>query len=683
MISFLKNTKRAMEMILRGRPAGKKKAPKVTGYRGRGTELAAFLTAEFGVERFFIAPKQGLEKLDIPGAAPFDAEKLAGVRGWILIYDGDISRDLQKTVYEQDGMCVALADLVTLFEMITPGKLPMVLNEIGNDYAGITVCGNGKKADQVYAYLKEKYNVEVNRVTPKELAKAIDPNADQLILIADLLPDLFKLLDLPESVYVSWQRIVGKVHMTNQVFDIRNRILPRLTRNGVNVVCISIPQPTKVKRRFRIVSTVTLWNLLKVLNFDRFIHETYKRFHTPELEQEHHDVKILKDKGYMEMFHNGEKVNYDNGHRRTIGCKANYKRRIFVFGPCIVLGTYVSDENTIPSLMQRSLGDDYLLLNRGQMNSMGLNLLMRHTEFHPGDTVIYFGDDVSTDGCINYDLLPLYNKIPHLEKHITNSLLHCDACVNKQIAEGLCNLYRKNIVGSPLPAKQDSFVFGAKVRTVPEMYMLKNPAFEKYIAFIGPYKKPGNNGAVVMNCNPFTNGHLYLVTEAARQVDTLYVFVVEEDKAFFSFEDRIELVRQGTAHLKNVRVLNSGYVFASAATIPGYFERKRPGDVYLDATHDMMFFLNVAKAMDIHVRFAGSEPIDQYTNQLNKNMRRDLERYGVRFVEIERKESDGEVISASRVRKYLEEKNFDAIKKIVPETTYRYLVEKFAGSPAS
>ncbi|PUU99564.1 [citrate (pro-3S)-lyase] ligase, partial [Acinetobacter baumannii] len=56
-------------------------------------------------------------------------------------------------------------------------------------------------------------------------------------------------------------------------------------------------------------------------------------------------------------------------------------------------------------------------------------------------------------------------------------------------------------------------------------------------------------GAIVMNCNPFTLGHQYLVEYAAAQVVRLYLFVVEEDKSEFPFADRLELVKQGVAHL--------------------------------------------------------------------------------------------------------------------------------------
>ena len=77
-----------------------------------------------------------------------------------------------------------------------------------------------------------------------------------------------------------------------------------------------------------------------------------------------------------------------------------------------------------------------------------------------------------------------------------------------------------------------------------------------YVNQLQQYRR--NVGAIVMNCNPFTLGHLYLIEYAAKEVDQLFIFVVEEDASFFSFDDRIMLVREGTKHLKNVIVLPSG-----------------------------------------------------------------------------------------------------------------------------
>ena len=54
-----------------------------------------------------------------------------------------------------------------------------------------------------------------------------------------------------------------------------------------------------------------------------------------------------------------------------------------------------------------------------------------------------------------------------------------------------------------------------------------------------------------------------------------------------------------------------------------------------------------------------------------------LPKYSIYFEEVPRKEEGGEVISASRVRKLLQTKDFEGISKLVPKTTLDYLIEKF------
>jgi [citrate (pro-3S)-lyase] ligase len=186
------------------------------------------------------------------------------------------------------------------------------------------------------------------------------------------------------------------------------------------------------------------------------------------------------------------------------------------------------------------------------------------------------------------------------------------------------------------------------------------------------------SGAIVMNCNPFTLGHRYLIEYAMSKVDNLYIFVVEEDKSYFKFKDRIELVRQGTADLANVRVIPSGQYIISRETFGLYFEKDQNQNAEIDCSQDVELFAeHIAPAMNIEIRFAGEEPLDNVTKQYNDTMRRILPRYGVRFEIIPRLETDGEVISASKVRKLLENKDFDAIAKLVPKTTLDYLKRNY------
>ena len=186
-------------------------------------------------------------------------------------------------------------------------------------------------------------------------------------------------------------------------------------------------------------------------------------------------------------------------------------------------------------------------------------------------------------------------------------------------------------------------------------------------------------GSVVMNCNPFTLGHEYLIESACKQVDFLYIFVVEENKSYFSFEDRIDLVKKGVAHLKNVKVIPSGKFIISSLTFSEYFDKANLAGTTIDTSLDVETFAQqIAPCLDITIRFVGEEPLDPITNQYNKSMKEILPKYGIQLKEIARKESGESVISASRVRKYIEEKNWNEIKKLVPNTTYDFLIDKYS-----
>lgn len=181
-------------------------------------------------------------------------------------------------------------------------------------------------------------------------------------------------------------------------------------------------------------------------------------------------------------------------------------------------------------------------------------------------------------------------------------------------------------------------------------------------------------GAIVMNCNPFTLGHRYLIEKALEQCGFLAVFVVQEDRSDFPFEDRLRLVDEGTADLKNVVVIPSGKFVISSLTFSEYFNKSKMQDREIDTSLDVLVFAReIAPCLHITKRFAGEEPFDQVTRQYNETMRRILPEYGIEFVEIPRMEVDGEAVSASRVRKLLAEGNFEALKLLVPESTFQYL----------
>lgn len=186
--------------------------------------------------------------------------------------------------------------------------------------------------------------------------------------------------------------------------------------------------------------------------------------------------------------------------------------------------------------------------------------------------------------------------------------------------------------------------------------------------------RPGTNGAVVMNCNPFTLGHRYLVESAARQVDNLYLFVVREDRSVFPFDVRYRLVQEGVAHIPNVVVLDSSHYAVSGATFPTYFLKKNDPVARIQMELDItLFATKIAPFFGISRRFVGNEPGCKMTDCYNEVMKELLPRFGLEHIVLERIQSDSEFISASRVRALLANNDLEAMKKLVPETTYNFL----------
>ena len=67
--------------------------------------------------------------------------------------------------------------------------------------------------------------------------------------------------------------------------------------------------------------------------------------------------------------------------------------------------------------------------------------------------------------------------------------------------------------------------------------------------------------------NPFTLGHLSLVERAAKECDTVHLFVLSEEASLVPFDVRWKLVTEGVAHLSNVICHPSGPYMISSATV--------------------------------------------------------------------------------------------------------------------
>ena len=182
-------------------------------------------------------------------------------------------------------------------------------------------------------------------------------------------------------------------------------------------------------------------------------------------------------------------------------------------------------------------------------------------------------------------------------------------------------------------------------------------------------------GVVVMNCNPFTLGHRYLIEQAAKQVERLYVMVVREDCSLFAYTERKAMVEQGVADIENVNVIDGSDYAISRATFPTYFLKRLDDAADTQMLLDLdLFRRHIAPALGATVRFVGTEPTDKLTRRYNQLMHEALKD----VCETARLEKDGYAVSASRVRKAMEEGDMNTIRQLVPPTTLPYIIAHLA-----
>lgn len=201
----------------------------------------------------------------------------------------------------------------------------------------------------------------------------------------------------------------------------------------------------------------------------------------------------------------------------------------------------------------------------------------------------------------------------------------------------------------------------------------KRTGFSSYLNSLEKQKESAPRiAALVMNANPFTLGHQYLVEKAASENDILHLFIVSEDASLVPFSVRKKLVMEGTAHLKNIRYHDSGPYIISNATFPSYFQKDEQAVIESHAMLDLTIFTKIASALGINRRYVGEEPTSLVTGIYNQIMSEKLPENGIECVIVPRKENKGAVISASTVRQALKEENWPLLEELVPETTLNY-----------
>lgn len=274
---------------------------------------------------------------------------------------------------------------------------------------------------------------------------------------------------------------------------------------------------------------------------------------------------------------------------------------------------------------------------------------------------------------------------------LDGNVIKCVATSSGTQGEGLCATVVSHLVSYAAASKKTRlFVYtkpeNRQIFTDLGFYLIGETAkaillesrrdgIKSFIAGLERHPEQGTIGAIVANCNPFTNGHLYLAEQAAKACDFVYFFLLSEDRSAFPADVRFRLARVGLAHLKNVTVYPTDGYMVSSATFPAYFlkEKANCGNVASQLDLDI-FCRHFVPALGISVRFVGEEPFCRVTSSYNEQMKAILPQRGVRVVEIPRREVSEQAISASRVRALAAEQRYEEIRPLVPETTYQFLL---------
>lgn len=286
---------------------------------------------------------------------------------------------------------------------------------------------------------------------------------------------------------------------------------------------------------------------------------------------------------------------------------------------------------------------------------------------------------IATGSCFGNTLRCLAVSNKHQGEGLMNQIV--SHLVEYQFSRGITHLflYTKNV--SAKFFKDLGFFEIVNIENQVVFMENKRTGFNDYLENLVKNNRAGEKkAALVMNCNPFTLGHQYLIEKAASENDILHLFIVSEDSSLVPFAVRKKLVMEGTAHLKNICYHETGPYIISSATFPSYFQKDEIAVIESHANLDVNIFVKIAKTLNINRRYVGEEPNSLVTNIYNQIMQKKLPENGIECIVIPRKkyESANKVISASTVRQAIKDGNFEILRELVPKTTLDFFLSEEA-----
>lgn len=510
--------------------------------------------------------------------------------------------------------------------------------------------------------------ISVECIEHREVLKYVDK--ETLILLAD--EDERRAIDTFVK-YIMHQNLkrelkTYKQFIQEQRYEFAGAYLRKLKKHGINIlnlVCSwNYELNSRISEKFRILGEKVSDKMPPAM-YSGFLGEQFTQeyadiiMHIPFSIETRSHIGKLKDC-------NGKFYNVRNGERYTYGQPKIYQKTIYFVGPCFIYGHYVEDRNTIESILQKKIneiGKNIRVVNCGSFyyNNMDLELArIMELPLKKGDIIILYLDGISFYNIPELDIMEVIKNNYVSVEWMVNCPMHCNDKIN--------TLYAKAIFDRINPLFEEIFEEQGKEIDNNKNFV-KSIYIDRYFNSFNSFQYE-NVGAIVMNCNPFTYGHRYLIEQALHMVDFLIIFVVQENRSLFNFEERFSMVSDGCADLKNVMVVPSGSFILSQVTFPEYFIKEADADMEENMENDILFFAEeIAPYLNIKYRFVGEEPEDKVTAQYNITMKKTLLRKGIKVIEIPRKKQNGKYISASLVRRCLQNNEMDKLQELVPEST--------------
>lgn len=373
----------------------------------------------------------------------------------------------------------------------------------------------------------------------------------------------------------------------------------------------------------------------------------------------------------------GKYFNARNGRRVTCYQPKEYIGTIYIFGRCMILGTFVEDQYTIASILQKRLlekGYAYRVENYGDVAPpYGLDAKLEEIgRFCENDIVIYLPPNLSKTfvGLYGITLDKIYEKHNIPSTWMTDSYAHGNHKVNQLVAGDILEMV-ESCLSKEICLRHKKFQFDIdNIMQGYVKYKYLDKHFSDWHAF-------GKVGTIVMVCDPFDRRHRYLIELAKKQVDFLIVFVLEQDiygSCLFPFERRFWLVQEGIKDLENVMVVPSGFLDLSGINFPRNLIRTEHR-MRRYAEYDIRLFANyVAKTLSVTHFFLEERPDYELVKMHNEIMKEILPQKGICCLGLETA-LKCEGISTSKIHTHLRNGEYEEAFEMLPEVTKQYCME--------